>query len=90
MGYAPIPQHFATLLNRFCIDHLNRYVNFHHPCSYAETITDAKGRQRKRYPYQRMTAPYEKFKSLDHAEQFLKPGLTFQQLSSSSMHEPSP
>jgi hypothetical protein len=43
-------------------------------------MTDAKGRQRKRYPYKLMMTPYEKFKSLDNAAQFLKPGITFQQL----------
>ena len=36
----------ATLVNAFCRDHLNAYLNFHRPCLFAETITDAKGRQR--------------------------------------------
>ena len=45
-----------------------------------ETITDAKGRQRKRYPYKLMMTPYEKLKSLPLAEQYLKHGITFQQL----------
>ena len=43
-------------------------------------ITDAKGRQRKSYPYKLMMTPYEKFKSLHLAEQFLKPGISFKQL----------
>ena len=80
LGYSHIPQRFATLVNGFCRDYLNPYVNFHRPCLFSETITDAKGRQRKRYPYQLMMTPYEKFKSLDYAEQCLKPGITFQQL----------
>jgi len=80
LGYSHIPQRFATLVNAFCRDHLNPYVNFHRPCLFAETITDAKGRQRKRYPYKLMMTPYEKLKSLHNAEQFLKPGITFQQL----------
>jgi transposase InsO family protein len=80
LGYSHIPQRFATLVNAFCRDHLNPYVNFHRPCLFAETITDAKGRERKRYPYQLMMTPYEKLKSLHLAEQFLKPGMTFQQL----------
>ena len=78
--YSHIPQRFATLVNAFCHAHLNPYVNFHRPCLFAETITDAKGRQRKRYPYKLMQTPYEKLKSLDNAQQFLKPGITFQQL----------
>ncbi|MBI3375486.1 MAG: transposase family protein [Betaproteobacteria bacterium] len=80
LGYSHIPQHFATLVNAFCCDHLNPYVNFHRPCLFAETITDAKGRQRKRYPYKLMMTPYQKFKSLHKAEGFLKPSITFQQL----------
>jgi transposase InsO family protein len=80
LGYSHIPQRFATLVNAFCCDHLNPYINFHRPCLFAETITDAKGRQRKHYPYQLMMTPYEKLKSLDQAEPFLKPGMTFEQL----------
>ena len=80
LGYSHIPQRFASLVNAFCRDHLNPYVNFHRPCLFAETITDPKGRQRKRYPYKLMMTPYEKLKSLHQAEQFLKPGITFAQL----------
>ena len=80
LGYSHIPQHFATLVNAFCRDHLNPYINFHRPCLFAETITDARGRQHKRYPYKLMMTPYEKLKSLHQAEQYLKPGITFQDL----------
>jgi transposase InsO family protein len=80
LGYSHIPQRFASLVNAFCRDHLNPYVNFHRPCLFAETITDAKGRQRKRYPYKLMMTPYEKLKSLHQAEPFLKPEITFAQL----------
>src|SRR5665213_2090466 len=80
LGYSHIPQRFAALVNVFCREQLNPYINFHRPCLFAETITDAKGRQRKRYPYQLMMTPFEKLKSLPLAEQFLKPGITFQQL----------
>ena len=79
-GYSHIPQHFATLVNAFCREHLNPYVNFHRPCLFAETITDAKGRQRKRYPYKFMMTPYEKLKSLPKSKQFLKPDVTFKYL----------
>ena len=80
LGYSHIPQRFAPLVNAFCRNHLNPYVNFHRPCLFAETITDAKGRQRKRYPYKLMMTPYQKLQSLTKAEQFLKPGITFAQL----------
>ena len=82
LGYSHIPQRFATLVNAFCRDYLNPYVNFHRPCLFAETITDAKGKQRKRYPYRLMMTPYEKLKSLPAAQRFLRPGLTFEELDS--------
>ena len=50
LGYSHIPQRFATLVNAFCRDSLNPCINFHRPCLFAQTITDSKGRQRKRYP----------------------------------------
>jgi len=80
LGYHHIPQRFAAQVNRFNQEHLNPYVNFHRPCFFPETFIDSKGRQRKRYRYDRMTTPYEKLKALPTAEQFLKPGLSFQTL----------
>ena len=80
LGYSHIPQRFASVVNEFCREHLNPYINLHRPCLFAETITDAKGRQRKRYPYKLMMTPYEKLKSLPNAEQFLKPGVCFSDL----------
>ena len=79
-GYSHIPQRFANPMNALCRDYLNPYINFHRPCLFAETVTNAKGRERKRYPYKLMMTPYEKFKSLDNAQQFLKPGITLKQL----------
>jgi transposase InsO family protein len=79
-GYSHIPQRFARVVNDFCREHLNPYINFHRPCLFGETITDPKGRQRKRYPYKLMMTPYEKLKSLLDADQYLKPGISFQAL----------
>src|ERR1700676_4440249 len=80
LGYSHIPQRFASLVNAFCRDHLNPYVNFHRPCMFAEPIPDTKAPRRKLHPYKLMMTPYEKLKSLDKAEQFLKPGIAFAQL----------
>ena len=80
LGYAHIPQQFAEQVNAFCANHLNPYVNFHRPCFFPETITDAKGKERKRYRYKDMKTPYEKLKSVPEASQYLKPGITVEQL----------
>jgi transposase InsO family protein len=85
LGYSHIPQRFAVKVNAFCRDYLNPYVNFHRPCLFAETLTDAKGKQRKRYPYRLMKTPYEKFKSLPQAQTFLKPGLDFEYLDTQAL-----
>ena len=45
LGYAHIPQAFAQEVNAFCREHLNPYVNFHRPCFFPKTVTDAKGKE---------------------------------------------
>jgi transposase InsO family protein len=80
LGYAHIPQRFAHDVNAFCRDFLNPYVNFHRPCFFAESITDDKGKIRKRYRLKDMMTPYEKLKSLPAAADCLKPGLSFDAL----------
>ena len=78
LGYCHIPQHHASVINKFLKDYLVPYVNYHRPCYYAEVITDEKtGKQRKKYPYANMMTPYEKFKSLPAAEADFKVGLNF-------------
>ena len=80
LGYAHIPQYCASLVNAFCAAHLNPYVNFHRPCFFPETVTDAKGKEHKRYRYEEMKTPYEKLKSVLNASDCLKPGITFELL----------
>lgn len=79
-GYAHIPASYADQVNQFAVDVLSPYLNFHRPCFFPETLTDARGRQRKRYPYQNLMTPYEKLRSLPQAAAFLKPGITLEQL----------
>ncbi len=81
-GYFHIPatEHNASLLNEFCKEWFNPYLNYHRPCGYATVITDQKGKQKKIYKREDYQTPYEKLKSLPNAEQYLKPGFTFVQL----------
>ena len=76
LGYAHIPQRFASEVNAFCTEHLNPYVNFHRPCLFAEEIIDTKGRIRKRYPQRLVMTPLEKLARIERVERFLKPGIT--------------
>jgi transposase InsO family protein len=77
-GHAHIPQRWASLINAFNQEHLTPYLNFHRPCFFPETRTDPKGKERKVYHYETMMTPYEKLKALPKAEDYLKPGITFE------------
>lgn len=79
-GYQHIPQCYSEVINKFNQTALNPYVNYHRPCLYPTVIIDEKGKQKKKYEYKNMMTPYEKFKSLINAEQYLKEGITFKEL----------
>jgi transposase len=79
-GYSHIPQHYADDFTELNSGPLYRYINFHRPCYFPSTITDKKGKQKKVYRYADMMTPYEKFRSLSHPSQYLKPGVTFKKL----------
>lgn len=80
MGYEHIPQKWASEINIFYLQYLNPYLNYHRPCYYPRISYDNKGKQKKTYPYKDMMTPYEKFKSLDNATQYLKAGVSFKDL----------
>jgi transposase InsO family protein len=80
LGYAHTPQQCAEQVNAFCAHHLNPYVNFHRPCFFPETSTDANGKERKRDRDEDMKTPYEKLKSLPDVRQYLNLGMTVTQL----------
>jgi len=80
MGYMHIPRGKAELVNGFYQDCFNDYLNYHRPCAFAEIKIDKKGKERKTYPKENYMTPYEKLKSLENAEQYLKPGITFEEM----------
>ena len=80
LGYTHIAQKWAPLINEFNRQHLVPYLNFHRPCYFAETKIDAKGKEKKVYPYRSMMTPYEKLKSLPNAIGYLKPNTSFEAL----------
>lgn len=85
LGYCHIRQHWAPVVNQFHQDYLNPYINYHRPCFFPVTRIDAKGKQRKTYPYEAMMTPYEKFLSLPKPSQYLKQGVTLKQLNAISL-----
>lgn len=75
-----IPQRWAPKVNKLNKEYLNPYINFHRPCYFPEIKIDAKGKEKKTYPYKTMMTPYDKLKSLPNAQQYLKPGGSFEML----------
>lgn len=79
MGYVHIPRSHANIINEFYFNFFNPYLNYHRPCGYATiTVLDKHGKERKKYDH--YMPPYEKLKSADGAEQYLKEGITFEKL----------
>ena len=80
IGYVYIGKKHAELVNNFYKNVFNYYLNYHRPCGFAEIKTNTKGKEIKTYPKENYMTPYEKFKSLPNAEQYLKPGIAFADL----------
>ena len=81
LGYAHIPQMYASAINQFNRNFLNVYINFHRPCFFPVSIIDHRGKIDKTYPYQKVMTPHEKLKSLPNAESYLRPSVTLKRLS---------
>ena len=79
-GHAHIPKQWAKAMNAINHQELYRYTNFHRPCYFPETVTDNKGKERKRYPYSAMMTPFEKLKAISADKSYLKEGITLEQL----------
>ena len=78
MGYFYINQKSAPVINDFYMKYFNPYLNFHRPCGFARITTDKKGKQKKVYDlYQ---TPYEAFKGITGASNFLKSGISLEKL----------
>ena len=68
--------HSTTQVNAWCAEFLNPYLNYHRPCLFPESVTDAKGKTRKRYPQHLIMTPCEKLLSMAAVSHFLHPGVT--------------
>jgi len=80
LGYVYIPQRCADLLNRYHRTYLNPYINFHRPCLFPVEEIDAKGRVKRKYPYDKINTPYEKLRSIPNVEIYLRPGVSLSTL----------
>lgn len=83
MGYLFIPQSSAIDIHEFYQNYLNDYLNFHRPCGFSRDEQDNKGKIIK--IYDSYLTPYEKLKTLNNPDQYLKPGTTMEKLEEKSL-----
>ena len=76
IGYGHIAGSHAAALQKFYVEHLNPYLNYHRPCGFATVSLDERGKRQRKYKIEDYRTPFEKLQSLPEAEQFLKPGLS--------------
>ena len=82
-GHWHIPSHWAPFIDEFNRTHMNIYLNYHRPCAYAEDEVLEDGKVKKKYAI--WMTPYDRLKSLPNAQQYLKPGVTFEMLEKISL-----
>jgi transposase InsO family protein/transposase len=78
IGRNHIPKKNAGAIEKFYEEYFNPYLCFHRMCAFATDYADKRGKIRKKY--ETYTSPYERFKNVTGAEQYLKPGISFEQL----------
>jgi hypothetical protein len=80
IGYGPIASEHAEALQKFYTAHFNAYLNFHRPCGFATVNVDARGKKSRVYQSRDYRTPFEKLSSLEDWKQYLKAGVTVDQL----------
>jgi transposase InsO family protein len=85
IGYGHIAGEHAEAIGKFYTQHLNPYLNFHRPCGFATVSLDDRGKRRRQYKIEDYRTPFEKLKSLERVEQYLKPGMSLPQLEREAM-----
>lgn len=78
MGYGHIAQRHAAPINEFYRRHFNPYLNYHRPCGFATVKIDSRGKEKKVYNVYR--PPFEALRTQLNGSDFLKTGVTLEQL----------
>lgn len=80
LGHVHVPHTLVPQVNAYLHDHLCPLLNFHRPCLFPTEVVGPTGRVKRRYRQEDVTTPYERFKALPGAEDFLRPGVTLDAL----------
>ena len=85
IGYGHIASPHAEAFDQFYREHFNPYLNFHRPCGVPELVTNAKGKQKRRYRW--YATPWEILRQLPGVAGFLRPELTVEKLANTAAAE---
>ncbi len=80
LGHVHVPHELVPRLDTFLRDSLCPLLNFHRPCLFPTEVTSDSGRVTKTYRQDDVATPYQHLRSLPGAEDFLRPGITFEAL----------
>ena len=80
LGHIHVPHALVPRVNAFLHDHLCPLLNFHRPCLFPTEVPGPNGRVKRRYRQEDVATPYERFKSMPGAEDFLRPGVSLDAL----------
>ena len=80
MGHWHIRGVYASRINVFYRDHFIPYINFHRPCYFPKRTVAKNGKVTVHYPRKYCMTPYQKLTSLKDWQQYLRPGITAEDL----------
>jgi hypothetical protein len=78
MGHWHIERRHADGIHTFYMEYFNIYLNYHRPCGFATISVDEKGKRHRTYETYR--TPYQAFMALEKPEQYLRAGVTLEEL----------
>jgi len=78
MGHWHIERRHADGIHRFYMEYFNIYLNYHRPCGFATISVDEKGKKHR--TYETYQTPYQAFMALEKPEQYLREGVTLEEL----------
>jgi transposase InsO family protein len=78
MGRNHIPKKYANAVNQFYREYFNVFLNYHRVCGFSADYIDKKGKIKKKYDI--YLTPYDRLKSLEEAESYLREDISFEEL----------
>lgn len=87
MGHIHIPQKHAPIINEFCTEYLNPFLNYHRLCAFATNKNDAKGKVKKIYKTADYQTPVDKLLAVPEVEKYLKKGVTMEILKKKKLEQ---